>query len=562
MKTQPIPTPTQRPPRLRARGLLLPALAAASLLLAGFVSESQAGNTLQSGQSLYLNNSIISNNGAYGLYFQSDGSLVLYDFTCGVGWGVTLWNSKTAGQGGTRCTMQADGNLVIYRANNTAVWATGTNSSYAKLQVLDSGNLVIKATDGTIVWQTGTVRAAGNDMKPGNWLKPGDEIRSSNGVYKLVYQTDNNLVIYEVASGAAVWCPYTNGIPALVQMQHDGNLVITKREGSTGTAVWASGTGDWNNKAVLDKDGSLVIYHRDGWAVWATPQPAELLTDRHLIRGVTVLDPTSGDIQGSVQVTADYGAPIWKLAQWLSHGTIWRAGYQNNPDGGGGTRWSNQYKAVTLTTGSCGNSDFILSVNSINEYGNVYRDGTVKDWPHLLVQRPIEYGPTLDQISNLNWSITALLKNAYSRKDTGAGYDPNKHGAQFVIYYQIVNKNIPGKYLWFGIKIYDDRYAVPGLYANLDAATGSYTYNVGLAPFSSTGMSVGQWRYFAGDIKPLIIAGLNKAWSVGYLNESHNLADYKIGPTNMGWEVSGLSNVTMQIKDVSLRAVGPGFGTW
>ena len=40
-------------------------------------------------------------------------------------------------------------------------------------------------------------------------------------------------------------------------------------------------------------------------------------------------------------------------------------------------------------------------------------------------------------------------------------------------------------------------------------------------------------------------------------NTSTNIADYKIGSMNIGWEVPGLSSVSAQVKGLSLVATGP-----
>jgi hypothetical protein len=108
---------------------------------------------LQAGQTLGVNNYLLSRSGAYQLVQQNDGNLVLYT-PSGYSWtntygygnpgatttltwdgnlvssinGVVLWQSNTPGHGGEGpyLHLQNDGNLVLYRGNDTPYWSTQT----------------------------------------------------------------------------------------------------------------------------------------------------------------------------------------------------------------------------------------------------------------------------------------------------------------------------------------------------------------------------------------------------------------------------------------------------
>jgi large repetitive protein len=83
---------------------------------------------------------------------------------------------------------------------------------------------------------------------------------------RLVFQTDGNLVIQRVDTGATLWASGTAGhTSATLALQADGNLVIYN--GST--ALWASST-NYNpgNTAVLQGDGDLVIGDTAGRQLW------------------------------------------------------------------------------------------------------------------------------------------------------------------------------------------------------------------------------------------------------------------------------------------------------
>jgi hypothetical protein len=96
-------------------------------------------------------------------------------------------------------------------------------------------------------------------------LKPGQEMRSKNGRYRLVYQGDGNLVVYE-DTGRPTWDAGTHGLPpGRFVMQADGNAVIYTAEGR---GAWHTGThGTVNARLALEDDGVLAIY-ADAGTIW------------------------------------------------------------------------------------------------------------------------------------------------------------------------------------------------------------------------------------------------------------------------------------------------------
>jgi hypothetical protein len=108
----------------------------------------------------------------------------------------------------------------------------------------------------------------GTTLKAGSKLSPGQALYSSNGTYKLVQQTDGNLVLYNRSTGKAVWSTNKFGSGIYLRMQTDGNLV---QYTSGGSAVWSSKTnGKGGNRVVVQNDGNVVMYTSGGTAVWAT----------------------------------------------------------------------------------------------------------------------------------------------------------------------------------------------------------------------------------------------------------------------------------------------------
>ena len=98
-------------------------------------------------------------------------------------------------------------------------------------------------------------------------LLPGESFRSPNGQYRLTYQFDGNLVLYDDMTGVALWGTNTGGRGAgQALLQTDGNFVVS---GPSGEVHWTSGTaGNPRAYLVLQNDGNLVIYRADGRPAW------------------------------------------------------------------------------------------------------------------------------------------------------------------------------------------------------------------------------------------------------------------------------------------------------
>jgi len=108
-------------------------------------------------------------------------------------------------------------------------------------------------------------------MYPGYTFAPGDSITAytcSGQPVKLIYQTDNNFVLY--INGRPKWSSqtYFNGPeikPDYAQFQTDGNLVAYSYVLSGNyyyvNALWSSRTnGEGATNLDLQEDGNLVIY--------------------------------------------------------------------------------------------------------------------------------------------------------------------------------------------------------------------------------------------------------------------------------------------------------------
>lgn len=227
-------------------------------IVAGYRATKIGGDaaTLNPGQAIY------SGNGRYSLRYQPDGNLVVYAGNAPV------WASGTAGQGVGRAVLQGDGNLVIYNGSNQPLWASGTSGNPgSSLAVQDDGNVVIYRSNHTPSWATNTIQNA-SILVRGQAINPGQSVTSSNGRYKLTYQTDGNLVIYNAAN-QPVWSSGTLGRGVgRTLMQDDGNLVVYN---DANQSLWASGTsGNTGGYLAVQDDGNVVVYRANRTPVWAS----------------------------------------------------------------------------------------------------------------------------------------------------------------------------------------------------------------------------------------------------------------------------------------------------
>ncbi|WP_448547734.1 hypothetical protein [Thalassotalea fusca] len=113
-----------------------------------------------------------------------------------------------------------------------------------------------------------------NNLKPTEYLAPGERLVSANGQYEMVFQGDGNLVIYTIDSGDIIHSFGTNcDNPVKAVMQSDGYFVVYRKdankeksvdfsnpkEGALG--VWAEGS---NPTLTLKDDGTVEIINSKG----------------------------------------------------------------------------------------------------------------------------------------------------------------------------------------------------------------------------------------------------------------------------------------------------------
>ncbi len=290
--------------------------------------------------------------------------------------------------------------------------------------------------------------------------------------------------------------------------------------------------------------------------VLAAPVGIDLIDDPHFQRGFRVYDPQPGAqvVRRVFQWREGTGDPAWGLAQWSSRYTLAGATLERLPSGA--VRLVDEAKQVTAGPGGKNKPDLTLAVDGRREWGgSARRKGA--PWPHLLVSQGLpDNTPMLDELAGLDFTVTARLTRA--DRVEPKGYDPHIHAAQFLLFFTVQNRNRAsaghGDFLWLGVPVYDDRDR-PGLsIIGGDQGLGKLIYTPARSDYTEGDITSGEWVTYAADLLPLAKRALREAWRRGFLKDSRNVGDYRLGGMNMGWEVTGNNHVEMQIRGLGLRA--------
>lgn len=279
----------------------------------------------------------------------------------------------------------------------------------------------------------------------------------------------------------------------------------------------------------------------------------ELINDGTYLEGFQVQDQNAaiiGTLEGSI------AHPTWQISQWGSRSNI---PFNSTVNDAKRTVWANADKSLTVNKDD---RSVLLSVNAFNDYQGVHRSSN-QPWVHLLLSQKISEpggkktdSPSIAEMGSLKLNFSAQILE--SKRSDGKGfYRKGIHAAQLVWFFTIQNLNPQspgfGQYLWFGGPMYDDREEFPAAQTHIDAGTKSLIYYPGLKAFTNQSLSSQQNVTFDVDILPHVRKALDYAFAEK-LFKSTNIADYKVGGMNMGWEVTGLNIVSAKINIISLKA--------
>ncbi len=219
--------------------------------------------------------------------------------------------------------------------------------------------------------------------------------------------------------------------------------------------------------------------------------------------------------------------PVWDLAQWSSKYPLQPGDcFSASPT----LVCSNSAKRVVVGTPGSPAADLSLAANAGAEYPRARRSPS-EPWVHLLVQQDFENPPALGEVGVLHFHLEARLKRSVLVSSND--YSPSLHAAQYFVCFTVANRNPKvagyGECFWFGIPIYDNRHR--------------------LVP-ADEAQDFGETKLFL-----FTPASESFARARGFIKGSPDLADYRPLAIFIGWEVPGMFEVDLQIRNLSLKAI-------
>jgi len=282
----------------------------------------------------------------------------------------------------------------------------------------------------------------------------------------------------------------------------------------------------------------------------------KIITDNLFTGGINLVGISSSDPR-PIEVLYPFGKTnlqtVWEMPQWASRFNLQGVKPEIKNDS---VIYKNEGKKVSFLLKN-GEAIVNMEVYASKEYLTTRKEG--ESWPHLLLEQktnPIK----LVNLKKLTYSIDAKLN--YALNKMREDYNPGLHTCQITVYLLVQNNNNQsvgyGDYFWFGLPLYDYRHRDLEEYGAQDLgkedATNKYILNVASETLFSGSLHDKQWIFINKDIYPQLLAAFNQAKKKGYLKTS-SITDMSIESTNLGWEVPGTFDCSIQFKGLKLTGV-------
>lgn len=283
-------------------------------------------------------------------------------------------------------------------------------------------------------------------------------------------------------------------------------------------------------------------------------QESELVRDPHFQNGFYLLEPKPGKRVVYAEINGLTNAkPVWDLAQWSSRFPLKPSDCLSVSTT---LICSNTAKRVVVGAPRGSSADLSLAVNAAAEYSRA-RKSAGDPWVHLLAQQDFENPPSMGDLAALHFHVEARLNRSVLVSSND--YSPSLHAAQYFVYLTVANRNPQaagfGECFWFGIPIYDNRHRlVPAYEAQDFGDTKLFIFTPASTSFAQATTHDGDWVTFEHDLLPLMRQGLQHASAKGFIKGSNDLTDYRPLGIFIGWEVPGVFDVDLQLRNLSLRA--------
>ena len=239
--------------------------------------------------------------------------------------------------------------------------------------------------------------------------------------------------------------------------------------------------------------------------------------------------------------------PEWSSGQWGSQYPF-SSTTPKTVLASGAVEYKTPGKRIVLGPG-----DYVLlGLNSSDWGSHIQRLGTASPVKGFLSLDPEQHRQDDIPISQLE-SVQYKMSFRLIKAETGG---PGSGGAHAQANLRLVNNNpsSPGykEWVYFIIKLYDNRYRTIPYQLKKDGGTGALLYRPSSTEFYGNKSAWDkQWITIDKDILPMFAKAIQTGYSKGYL-KSNNLGDYVPRFTGVHWEMSALKSVEMEFKDFDM----------
>ena len=261
------------------------------------------------------------------------------------------------------------------------------------------------------------------------------------------------------------------------------------------------------------------------------------------------------------------GTVHWQICQWYGGYSLADPKYAKQTELSAGVR---QIETPSLKFICDSNQNLLtFNVKTSKVYAEPRKAGD-QGWTHLLISQNFSSEDNWNKASEMEKFIVSMDTKLTKFEDhMGDAFNKDIHAAQFLMFIVTANtnQNSPdyGKYIWFGIGMFDNRQEMSEGGAMWDKGTQAMMYGL---PTKDT--LVGDYHYFkdgkvqAGEDTPWVsyevdvLKHLETALAVtqyqGYLLDT-TIDDISFTAFNLGWEVPGTYDVEMLLKDFKMTVM-------
>lgn len=288
----------------------------------------------------------------------------------------------------------------------------------------------------------------------------------------------------------------------------------------------------------------------------------QLFNDNDFSNGFSVLSQEAINNNSVKLGTFSYNGstvpPSWMIAQWDSGACLWADRAESD--------------AFTITDGISKTVRYNPDDHSVSmrlNAANIYNGSPAGEynWPHLLLeQSPIADYHNLPENEKTFYNCSAdkmVLSLDIKISDfTDTTNSDGINACQYLAYFYLKGTN-DKDFIWFGINLFDSR-GYCDTYWALDKASNNMIYCVSTKDtFGGKNKSLfrngspyvsDEWIHVELDLAPHIAKAIKKANESNTFGRKVSENDFYIGGTNIGFEIHGNYDCTVDIKDFRLTS--------